>query len=76
MLFSLFDNGVETNLGVMNRKTYNNNNWFYFTLDLKANETKLIIQRVLSNSFVQHIFMLILKQYENGTILPLLFKKQ
>ena len=39
---SLYDGNIETNIGVMNRKTYNDIVVFYFTLDLKANEQKLI----------------------------------
>ena len=47
---SLYDGNIETNIGVMNRKTYNDIVDFYFTLDLKANETKTYYLRVLSNS--------------------------
>ena len=47
---SLYDENIETNIGVMNRKTYNDIVDFYFTLDLKANETKTYYLRVLSNS--------------------------
>ena len=47
---SLFDNGVERNIGALNRKTYNDIVDFYFTLDLKANESKTYYLRVLSNS--------------------------
>ena len=47
---SLYDGNIETNIGAMNRKTYNDIVDFYFTLDLKANETKTYYLRVLSNS--------------------------
>lgn len=47
---SLYDGNIETNIGAMNRKTYNDIVDFYFTIDLKANEIKTYYLRVLSNS--------------------------
>lgn len=47
---SLYDGTIETNIGAMNRKSYNEIVDFYFNLDLKANESKIYYLRVLSNS--------------------------